>query len=531
MPVRASISVLNAFNAVYEHWKQSDPSLRGSTSAHRFLMDMYDLTVGGVEAIAYLLHFRPNEISESKLRIFPNNRNESSVTVFEDLKARKFIEERNKVGLYGTCFAVSDVAYTAFSENKKFGEAPAIDCYAELSACTEKDIFSRSWMEKFTSAFDAEKNGQFKEASQQLELSSLSSSARRVFWLVARYFIHNFASVFHVGDDVFNSDDIYEQLGILAKAGLVILLPSDEDAKSSCEYVLSPKAAGLLFHGRDEIIKYDELVKHANLIKCQNIEKKELFFSNDAQEEIDNLRTMISSKGFIHVKDVQSRKKRARSVVSLLWGPPGTGKTETVKQLALESGRDVVKFDMAKVTGYGWGATEKYYRALFRAYNYVAVISDNVPILLLNEADDILSKRLVHVERAIDKSENTVANILLEEIENLNGILLATTNLIDNIDSAFERRFLFKTRLIKPDASARAKIWKSSIPELSDEEARKLADTFEMSGAQIDNVVVKRDLAELYFDGDRGYDYIVKLCEKELSTENGSKSFRPHIGF
>ena len=161
----------------------------------------------------------------------------------------------------------------------------------------------------------------------------------------------------------------------------------------------------------------------------------------------------------------------------------------------------------------------------------MAVISDNVPILLLNEADDILSKRLVHVERAIDKSENTVANILLEEIENLNGILLATTNLIDNIDSAFERRFLFKTRLIKPDASARAKIWKSSIPELSDEEARKLADTFEMSGAQIDNVVVKRDLAELYFDGDRGYDYIVKLCEKELSTENGSKSFRPRIGF
>lgn len=531
MPVRASISVLNAFNAVYEHWKQSDPSLRGSTAAHRFLMDKYDLTVGGVEAIAYLLHFRPNEISESKLRIFPNNRNESSVTVFEDLKARKFIEERNKVGLYGTCFAVSDAAYTAFSENKKFGEAPAIDCYAELSACTEKEILSRFWMEKFTSAFDAEKNGQFKEASQQLELSRLSSSARRVFWLVARYFIHNFADVFHVGDDVYNSDNIYEQLGVLAKAGLVILLPSDEDAKSRCEYVLAPKAAGLLFHGRDEIIKYDELVKHANLIKCQDIEKKELFFSNDAQEEIDNLRTMISSKGFIHVKDVQSRKKRARSVVSLLWGPPGTGKTETVKQLALESGRDVVKFDMAKVTGYGWGATEKYYRALFRAYNYVAVISDNVPILLLNEADDILSKRLVHVERAIDKSENTVANILLEEIENLNGILLATTNLIDNIDSAFERRFLFKTRLIKPDASARAKIWKSSIPELSDEEARKLADTFEMSGAQIDNVVVKRDLAELYFDGDRGYDYIVKLCEKELSTENGSKSFRPHIGF
>ena len=240
---------------------------------------------------------------------------------------------------------------------------------------------------------------------------------------------------------------------------------------------------------------------------------------------------MISQKGFERAKHILERKKRASSIQSLLWGPPGTGKTETVKQLALESGRDIILFDMAKVTGSLWGATEKYYRALFRAYNYIAVISNNVPILLLNEADDILSKRLTVVERSIDKSENTIANILLQEIENLNGILIATTNLIDNLDPAFDRRFLFKTQLIKPDASARRKIWRSSIPELTESEAKELADKFEMSGAQINNVVTKRDLAELYFEGDRGFAFISKLCESELSTENGSKSSRSHIGF
>ena len=52
-----------------------------------------------------------------------------------------------------------------------------------------------------------------------------------------------------------------------------------------------------------------------------------------------------------------------------------------------------------------------------------------------------------------------------------------------------------------------------------------------MSGAQINNVVTKRDLAELYFEGDRGMDYIISLCEKEISTENGSKAFRPRIGY
>lgn len=537
MPVRIiPLSVLNAFKAVYENWEQSAPSRFSSTPDHRFLMSKYDLTAGGVEVLAFLLHVRPTQIAESSLLEILHYRNEPSMDIFQDLKDRKFIEERGEVGRNNSFFTVSDEAYSAFCNNKNFGMTPPdFDCYTELCTCSKSDLFSGAWLERFISAFECEKNRQYKEASQKLGLASLPLMAQKVFWSVARYFIDNFADVYNYDDVIENAPevghDMRAQLGVLAKAGLVILLPNDSDGVSNNEYILAPKAAGLLFHGHEEIIKYDELAKYADLIKCPDIEKKELFFSNDAQEEIDNLRKMISPKGFTHVIDVQSRKKRARSVVSLLWGPSGTGKTEVVKQLALESGRDVIKFDMSKVTGYAWGATEKYHRALFRAYNYVAVISENVPIFLLNEADDILSKRLMHMDRAIDKSQNTISNILLEEIEKFNGILLATTNLIDNIDPAFDRRFLFKTRLIKPDASARAKIWKSSIPELSKEEACKLAEYFDMSGAQIDNVVAKRDLAELYFDGDRGYDYIVKLCEKELSTEGGSTSSRSHIGF
>lgn len=531
MPVRTTISVLNAFRAVFDYCQEEGPELHGSTPSHRFLMDMYDLTVGGVEAIAYLLHYRPTEISESKLRVFPNNRNESSVIVFEDLKARGFIEERRKVGLFGTCFAVTNAAYEAFKDNRKFGAVVFQNCIDALRDTPLKNIFSSKWLGRFTDSFELPANLQFKAAAEALELSGLSPKNQMVFWAVARFFLRHFADVFRIEDDDIELSVVADGLGQLAKNGLVILLPSDNDAKADNEYVLSPKAAGLLFHGHEELIKYDEVTKYANLIKCRDIDRKELFFSADAQAEIDNLRTMISRRGFDRAKGILEKKKRAASIVSLLWGPPGTGKTETVKQLALESGRDIIQFDMAKVTGYGWGATEKYYRALFRAYNYIAVISDNVPIFLLNEADDILSKRLTHVERAIDKSENTVANILLQEIENLSGILLATTNLIDNLDPAFDRRFLFKTQLIKPDAAARAKIWKSSIPELTDAEAKHLADKFDMSGAQINNVVTKRDLAELYFEGDRGFAYIAKLCEKELSTENGSKSFRPHIGF
>ena len=531
MPVRTNISILGAFRAVFDHCQEGDEYVQGSVPAHRFLMDYYDLTMGAVEAIAYLLHYRPAEISESRLRVFPNNRNESSVTVFENLKARGIIEERRKVGLYGTCFSVTEAAYKAFQDDKRIREPVFKDCLEELRTCEIRKIFSPKWLGRFIESFEVPENAQFKVAHQELALSELSQKDQMVFWVVARYFLHHFADVFCLEDDDIDSNAVADGLGRLAKAGLVILLPSDEDAKAKSEYVLAPKAAGLLFHGHDELLKYDEVSKYANVIKCRDIEKKELFFSTDAQSEIDNLRTMISTKGFARAKSILIKKKRAQSIQSLLWGPPGTGKTETVRQLALESGRDIIQFDMAKVTGYGWGATEKYYRALFRSYNYIAVISDNVPIFLLNEADDILSKRLIHVEKAIDKSENTVANILLQEIENLNGILLATTNLIDNLDPAFDRRFLFKTQLMKPDAEAQAKIWMSSIPELTADEAKRLTSRFDMSGAQINNVVVKRDLAELYYEGDRGYNYIAGLCEKELSTENGSKSSRSRIGF
>lgn len=531
MPVRSTISVLNAFRAVFDSLQNEGTLLHGCTAAHKYLMDMYDITIGGVEAIAYLLHYHPTEISGSKLITFPKNRDESPTALFEELKSRGFIEERKKVGIFGTCFAVSAPALAAFNEDKKFGASLFPDCIAALRGSTLKNVFSLRWMDKFKASFETPENAHFKAAAEELNLAALDSKDQMVFWAVARFFLRNFADVFKVEDDEIDGEVISDGLGRLAKAGLVILLPSDEDAKTQSEYVLAPKAAGLLFHGHDEILKYDEVSKYANLIKCRDIDKKELFFSADAQAEIDNLRTMISTNGFIRAKNILNRKKRSQSIQSLLWGPPGTGKTETVKQLALESGRDIIQFDMAKVTGTGWGATEKYYRALFRSYNYIAAISDNVPIFLLNEADDILSKRLSHVERAIDKGENTVANILLQEIESMNGILLATTNLIDNMDPAFDRRFLFKTQLVKPDAAARAKIWKSNIPELTDEEAEQLATKFDMSGAQINNVVAKRDLAELYFDGDRGFAYITGLCEKELATENGSKSSRSRIGF
>ena len=110
------------------------------------------------------------------------------------------------------------------------------------------------------------------------------------------------------------------------------------------------------------------------------------------------------------------------------------------------------------------------------------------PILLFNEADAIIGKRQEGAERAVEKMENSIQNIILQEMENLDGIMIATTNLQQNMDKAFERRFLYKIKFDKPTEEARAFIWKTMIPELSDLDIHALASKYDFSGGQIENI-------------------------------------------
>lgn len=52
-------------------------------------------------------------------------------------------------------------------------------------------------------------------------------------------------------------------------------------------------------------------------------------------------------------------------------------------------------------------------------------------------------KRLVE-ETSAEKLNNALQNIILQEMEDLEGILIATTNMTKSFDAAFERRFLYK---------------------------------------------------------------------------------------
>ena len=114
------------------------------------------------------------------------------------------------------------------------------------------------------------------------------------------------------------------------------------------------------------------------------------------------------------------------------------------------------------------------------------------------------------------------------ELENLDGILIATTNLTCNLDGAFERRFLYKIEFNKPSIEAKSSIWKSMIPELNDTDACMLAERYDFSGGQIENIARKNVVDAILTGEELSFDTIIRHCDSEIL---GSNRPRNRIGF
>ena len=103
----------------------------------------------------------------------------------------------------------------------------------------------------------------------------------------------------------------------------------------------------------------------------------------------------------------------------------------------------------------------------------------------------------------------------VQEIENPNGILIATTNLSTNMDAAFERRFLYKIEFDKPETETRKAIWTSLIAGLPDEDAWTLASRFDFSGGQIENIARKSTVHQVLSGKTPILDDMIKFCSEE----------------
>ena len=279
--------------------------------------------------------------------------------------------------------------------------------------------------------------------------------------------------------------------------------------------------------------------KVADIIKSKDLPKKEMFYVQENRKQVDELHSFLKPEKYAEIRERMQKTGFRTGFACLFYGGPGTGKTETAYQLARETGRDIMVVDVPRIKSKWVGDSEKNIKALFDRYREQVKKSEerrvkseecshNTPILLFNEADAIIGIRKQGAQSAVDKMENSIQNIILQEMESLDGIMIATTNLTQNLDSAFERRFLYKIKFEKPDAEVRQKIWQMMMPSLSDGDAHVLATGYDFSGGQIENISRKATINAI-LNGEESNDLarLTSYCKAEhLDTKTDRK-----IGF
>ena len=175
-----------------------------------------------------------------------------------------------------------------------------------------------------------------------------------------------------------------------------------------------------------------------------------------------------------------------RGVSMIFYGPPGTGKTMAAQVMANRLGMELYKVDMAGVMSKYIGESEKKLGNIFRQ------AAKSQSILFFDEADALFGKRTEQRD-SNDKYANASTAYLLQKIEEYEGVMILATNLLQNFDSAFLRRFKYVIEFPFTDITRRRKIWEHVFPaevprEMLDVEF--LAEEYKFSGSQIKNVAV-----------------------------------------
>ena len=278
--------------------------------------------------------------------------------------------------------------------------------------------------------------------------------------------------------------------------------------------------------------------KLADVIKSKDLKEKKMFYVEENQRQIGELQSFFVPENYQKIRERMERTGFRTGFACLFYGSPGTGKTETAYQLARETGRDIMVVDVPKIKSKWVGDSEKNIKALFDRYRELVKKSNPLPtspkgegatpILLFNEADAIIGIRKQGAQNAVDKMENSIQNIILQEMETLDGIMIATTNLTENLDKAFERRFLYKIKFEKPTVEARTQIWRSMIPDLSDMDAKTLAAKYDFSGGQIENIARHYTIDSILHDvSEDRLAMLISHCDNERLDNNSPK----RIGF
>ncbi|BFU78008.1 ATP-binding protein [Arcobacter sp. 15-2] len=246
---------------------------------------------------------------------------------------------------------------------------------------------------------------------------------------------------------------------------------------------------------RKSKIKLDMLIEEQEMFELMEPKKslEDVVLNDKTKATLDSLLMQVDKKVIDRLKKwgIKDKKKGIDARI-IFYGAAGTGKTITALAMGKSLKKQVLSFDCSKILSMYVGESEKNVRKIFDDYKELCIKAKSQPILLLNEADQFLSNRVSGQISGSDKMHNQMQNIFLEQIENFDGILIATTNLLDNIDKAFSRRFNYKIEFLKPDALKREQLWRKLIPDTlpldPDFDIKKLSKA-QLTGGQIELII------------------------------------------
>jgi SpoVK/Ycf46/Vps4 family AAA+-type ATPase len=244
-------------------------------------------------------------------------------------------------------------------------------------------------------------------------------------------------------------------------------------------------------------LKLDMLVKEQEIFEY--LEPKttleDVVLHDDTRKVLETVQKQVDRNVFKKLKEwgIKDSNRRTIDAKIIFYGVPGTGKTMTAMSLAKSLKKPILSFDCSKILSMYVGESEKNVRKIFDDFKELSSQAKVDPILLLNEADQFLSSRSEGAGGSAEKMHNQMQNIFLEQIEKFEGILIATTNLLDNIDKAFSRRFNYKVEFKKPEFKQRIRLWQFMLPESADYEEGfdvEMLSKYELTGGQI-NLIIK----------------------------------------
>ncbi|EAH5438191.1 ATP-binding protein [Campylobacter jejuni] len=275
--------------------------------------------------------------------------------------------------------------------------------------------------------------------------------------------------------------------------------------------------------------KQSKKIKIESVLKDQDIfeliepsaDINDIIMPENTKELLENILKQQDKKVLerLHSWGIKSNKNIEAKII--FYGPAGTGKTMSALAMAKSMKKPVLSFDCSKILSKWVGESEQNVRKIFDTYKNIVQTCKQSPILLLNEADQFLSTR-VDGSSGSDKMHNQMQNIFLEQIERFSGVIIATTNFLESLDSAFSRRFDYKIEFKKPDFKDRLKIWEKFLPKkaLFEKDFNiNILSNYELSGAQILMVVKNTALkVAVSQDGVFKMQDFIESIQKELNS-------------